>query len=57
MADLNKSGYKETSRAKVLEPSSPGMGRTVVWTHPAFAEKSVFLRNDRELIRVSMAAE
>lgn len=57
LADLTKSGYKETSRAKVLEPSSPGMGRTVVWTHPAFAEKSVFLRNDRELIRVSMAAE
>ena len=57
MADLTREGYKETGRAKLLEPSSPGMGRTVVWTHPAFAEKSVFIRNDRELIRVSLAAE
>ena len=57
LADLTKSGYKETGRAKLLEPSSPGMGRTVVWTHPAFAEKSAFIRNDRELIRVSLAAE
>lgn len=57
LADLTKEGYRETGRALVLEPSSPGMGRTVVWTHPAFAEKSVFVRNDRELIRVSLAAE
>ena len=57
LADLTKEGYKETGRAKLLEPSSPGMGRSVVWTHPAFAEKSVFIRNDRELIRVSFAAD
>ncbi len=57
LADLTKEGYREISRAKLLEPSSPGMGRSVVWTHPAFAEKSVFVRNDRELVRVSLAAE
>jgi hypothetical protein len=29
----------------------------VVWTHPAFAEKAVFVRNDVELVCVSLAAE
>lgn len=57
LADLTKDGYKETGRAKLLEPTSPGMGRKVVWTHPAFAEKCVFVRNDVELVCVSMAAE
>jgi outer membrane protein assembly factor BamB len=57
LADLTKEGYKEISRAKMLEATSPGMGRKVVWTHPAFAEKCVFLRNDSEVICVSLAAE
>lgn len=57
LADLTKDGYKESGRAKLLEPTSPGMGRKVVWTHPAFAEKCVFVRNDVEMVCVSMAAE
>jgi hypothetical protein len=24
----------------------------VCWSHPAFAEKSIFARNDRQLVRV-----
>jgi len=27
----------------------------VVWCPPAYADKSVFIRNDKELIRVSLA--
>ena len=57
LADLTREGYKETGRAKILEPTSPGMGRKVVWTHPAFAEKAVFVRNDVELVCVSLAAD
>ncbi len=56
LADLTREGYKESGRAKILEPTSPGMGRKVVWSHPAFAEKSVFVRNDTELVCVSLAA-
>ena len=26
------------------------------WSHPAYADKSVFIRNDKEIIRVSLAA-
>lgn len=57
LADLSKEGYKESGRAKLLEPTSPGMGRKVVWSHPAFADKSVFVRNDVEMVCVSLASE
>lgn len=57
LADLSKEGYKETARAMLMDPTSPGMGRKVIWSHPAFAEKCVFARNDKQLICVSLAAE
>jgi outer membrane protein assembly factor BamB len=57
LADLKPEGYKEAARAKVLAADTPSMGRTVVWSHPAFANKCVFARNDKELICVSLAAE
>jgi hypothetical protein len=41
---------------KMLEPTSEAMGRTVVWSYPAFAQKCVFARNDKELICVDLAA-
>ncbi len=28
----------------------------ITWAHPAYANKSVFARNDRELVRASLAA-
>ena len=57
LADLSPTGYKEASRAKILSADTPSMGRTVVWSHPAFANKCVFARNDKELICVSLAAD
>lgn len=57
LADLSPTGYKEASRAKILSADTPGMGRTVVWSHPAFANQCVFARNDKELICVSLAAK
>jgi hypothetical protein len=57
LADLSPSGYKEASRAKILSAETPSMGRTVVWSHPAFANQCVFARNDKELICVSLAAK
>ena len=32
-------------------------GRDVVWSHPAFANKCVFARNDKEIVCVSLANE
>lgn len=50
-------GYEELSRAKLLAPTGAAFGRKVVWSHPAFAEKCVFARNDKELVCASLAAE
>ncbi len=57
IADLTRGGYHEVSRWKALEPTNEAFGRPVVWTAPAFAEKSVFLRNDKEIIRVDLSVE
>ena len=39
--------------AKLLEPTGRSWGRDVVWSHPAFAHKCVFARNDKELVCAS----
>ena len=57
IAKLSSSGYEELSRFHLLEPTNEAFGRPVVWTHPAFADKAVFARNDRELVCVSLAAD
>ncbi|HWI56186.1 MAG TPA: pyrrolo-quinoline quinone, partial [Bacillota bacterium] len=55
---LSAKGYEEISRAPIIEPdmASSGGGRKVVWSHPAFANRCIYARNDHELIRVSLAA-
>jgi outer membrane protein assembly factor BamB len=55
LATMTPKEYKEISRAHVIEPAESARGRKVVWSHPAFAFKSVFIRNDHEIIRVDMA--
>ncbi|QDU10795.1 PQQ-binding-like beta-propeller repeat protein [Gimesia aquarii] len=54
LADLSPTGYKEIDRFHVLEPTNEAFGRSVVWSHPAFASKSLFARNDKELVRVNL---
>jgi outer membrane protein assembly factor BamB len=55
IAQLTPAGYQELSRAKLVEPTQPIQRRLTVWSHPAFAMKSVFARNDREIVRVNLA--
>jgi hypothetical protein len=55
IAKLTPKGYEEISRAKLLEPTNTDARRKVVWSHPAFANKSVYMRNDVELVCVSLA--
>ena len=55
VAELSPQGYREVSRARVLEPTNTSGSRKVLWSHPAFAMRSVFLRNDKELIRIDLA--
>jgi outer membrane protein assembly factor BamB len=53
-ATLTPSGYDETSRAKVIETSQRVWNRPLVWSHPAFANRRVYQRSDREIVCVSL---
>ena len=57
IAKLTPKGYDEISRTHLLDPTSPDPRRLVVWSHPAFANKCVYARNDREIVCASLAAE
>ena len=56
-ARLSPEKYEEISRAHLIDPVNRDPGRLVVWSHPAFANRSVYARNDQELICASLAAE
>jgi outer membrane protein assembly factor BamB len=55
IAKLSPGGYEEISRAHLLDPVNRDPGRPVVWSHPAFANKSIYARNDQEIVCVSLA--
>lgn len=55
IAKLTPQGYEELSRAHLLEPTNTAFGRAVVWCAPAYATTSIVVRNDAEIIRVSLA--
>jgi len=54
IANLNPTRYEEVSRAKIIEPTGTAWDRPIVWSHPAFADKCVFARNDKEIVCVSL---
>ncbi len=56
-AQLTPRGYREISRAHLLEPTLPYGSRKCAWTPPAYANRHVFARNDEELICGSLAAK
>jgi outer membrane protein assembly factor BamB len=58
IAKLSPKGYEELSRAHILNPTNTmaaPKGRRVIWSHPAYADRCVFARNDQEIVCVSMA--
>jgi outer membrane protein assembly factor BamB len=57
LANLTPDGYDEIGRTKILEPTNNLPGRNVVWMHPAFANKHVYARNDKEIVCVSLEAK
>jgi outer membrane protein assembly factor BamB len=56
LARLSPKGYEEIDRAHLLEPTLFSRGRDVVWSHPAFANRCIYVRNDKEIICASLAA-
>jgi len=56
LARLKASGYEDISRMKLLEPTLKMRRRQVVWSHPAFADRCIFARNDQEIVCVDLAS-
>ncbi len=58
LARLAPEGYEEIDRTLLIEPTSPASGRelgVVHWSHPAYANRHVVVRNDREIVRANLS--
>jgi outer membrane protein assembly factor BamB len=55
LVKLSPQGLTVLGRTHLLAPSQTARGREVVWSAPAFADRAVFVRNDKEIIRVNLA--
>lgn len=60
IAEFSPKGYHEISRTNLITPTSPGGGKrergAVNWVLPAYANRHILIRNDREIIRASLEA-
>ena len=57
LAKLSPQGYEEIGRAFLIEPTNRAQRRKIVWSHPAFANRSVYARNDKEIVCVDLSAK
>jgi outer membrane protein assembly factor BamB len=55
LAKLSPTGYHEIARVHLLEPVNTMPGRQVVWSHPAFANRCIYARNDQEIVCANLA--
>lgn len=55
ISELSSKGFREISRARLIEPTKKQLPRGVTWSHPAFANKHVFIRNDEKLLCADLA--
>ncbi|MEZ6137516.1 MAG: PQQ-binding-like beta-propeller repeat protein [Pirellulaceae bacterium] len=57
IAKLSPQGLEILDRAHLIDPTRVQLNKRegVCWSHPAFAEKSVFARSDEKLVRASLA--
>ena len=58
IAQFSPEGYKEISRTQLIKPTSNSGNRrelgAVNWSHPAYANRNIFARNDEEIIAVPL---
>ena len=57
ISKLSPKGFQQIGRAKIIEPTEGQLRRRggVCWSHPAFAYKHIYVRNDRELICIDLS--
>ena len=60
IARMSPKGYEELSRTTLLKPTSnPGNRRAlevVNWSHPAYANRRIYARNDEAILCASLAS-
>ncbi len=58
IAKLSPQGYQELSRTQLIKPTTnPGNRRelgAVNWSHPAYANRHIIVRNDEEIVSMSL---
>ena len=58
---LTPKGFHEISRTLLIKPTSPPGNRReladVNWSHPAYANRHIYARNDEEIIAASLAVD
>ncbi len=58
IARFTPEGYEELDRATLMRPTNPLRRRrefgAVHWTHPAYANRHMIIRNDEEIVRFSL---
>jgi len=57
-ARLSREGYQEIDRTPLIKPTSPASRRelgAVHWSHPAYANRHIVVRNDREIVRANLS--
>lgn len=59
IAKLSPQGFERVSSARFIAPETALRQRNhpIAWSHPAYAGRSLFARNDSQLVRISLAAD
>jgi outer membrane protein assembly factor BamB len=57
MAELTAKEFKPLGKVAVLEPTGEAFGRRVLWSHPAYAQRTAFIRNDKEIVAVDLSEQ
>jgi outer membrane protein assembly factor BamB len=57
IAKLTPVGFERISTTHIIDPTTflPRRSGNILWSHPAYANKHIFVRNDRELISVDLS--
>jgi outer membrane protein assembly factor BamB len=57
ISKLSPQGFHEISRTKLIKPTKGQLNRGVCWSHPAFAYKHIYIRNDEELVCADLSTK
>lgn len=55
MAKMTPEKFESLGSFQAIEPTGEAFGRDVLWSHPAYANRTAFIRNDKEIIAVDLA--